>query len=97
MILMATSFPVGTCLANFTLAKLPLPMVLSNLYFPIVGSSPTLGLFLVELLLVDSTVLSLLWNKTKKSAWIFHKGEHTFKRRFRLGAVILRKLNNKYD
>lgn len=48
MILMATSFPVGTCFANFTLAKLPLPIVLSNLYLPIVGSSPTLGLFLVD-------------------------------------------------
>lgn len=34
-----TSFPVGICLANFTLAKLPLPMVFSNRYFPMCGSS----------------------------------------------------------
>lgn len=34
-----TSFPVGTCLASLTLAKLPLPMVLSSLYLPICGSS----------------------------------------------------------
>lgn len=40
IIFIATSLPVGKCLANFTLAKLPLPMVLSNLYFPMVGSSP---------------------------------------------------------
>ena len=30
IILMATSFPVGKCLANFTLAKLPFPIVFSN-------------------------------------------------------------------
>lgn len=34
-----TSFPVGTCLASLTLAKLPLPMVLSSLYLPMCGSS----------------------------------------------------------
>uniref|UniRef100_A0A6B0UY11 Putative secreted protein n=1 Tax=Ixodes ricinus TaxID=34613 RepID=A0A6B0UY11_IXORI len=39
MILMATSLPVGTCLASFTLAKLPLPMVLSSRYRPMWGSS----------------------------------------------------------
>lgn len=39
MILMATSFPVGTCLASFTLAKFPLPIVFSNLYLPMWGSS----------------------------------------------------------
>ena len=40
MILMATSLPVGMCLASFTLAKLPFPMVLSSRYFPMWGSSP---------------------------------------------------------
>lgn len=34
-----TSFPVGTCLANLTLAKFPLPIVLSSLYLPMCGSS----------------------------------------------------------
>lgn len=34
-----TSFPVGICLANLTLAKLPLPMVLSSRYLPMCGSS----------------------------------------------------------
>lgn len=34
-----TSFPVGTCLASLTLAKFPLPMVLSSLYLPMCGSS----------------------------------------------------------
>lgn len=34
-----TSFPVGTCLASLTLAKLPLPIVLSSLYLPMCGSS----------------------------------------------------------
>ena len=29
-----TSLPVGTCFANFTLAKLPLPIVLISRYFP---------------------------------------------------------------
>lgn len=45
---MATSLPVGKCFASFTLAKLPLPIVLSSLYLPIVGSSPVLERFLVE-------------------------------------------------
>ena len=40
MILMATSLPVGICLASLTLAKLPLPMVLSSRYLPMCGSSP---------------------------------------------------------
>ena len=35
-----TSFPVGICLASLTLAKFPFPIVLSNRYFPICGSSP---------------------------------------------------------
>jgi hypothetical protein len=34
MILMATSFPVGMCLASLTLAKFPLPMVLRRRYLP---------------------------------------------------------------
>jgi len=34
-----TSFPVGTCLASLTLAKFPLPIVLSSLYLPMCGSS----------------------------------------------------------
>lgn len=34
-----TSLPVGICLASFTLAKFPLPMVFSNRYFPMCGSS----------------------------------------------------------
>ena len=34
-----TSRPVGTCLANLTLAKLPLPMVLISRYLPMCGSS----------------------------------------------------------
>lgn len=38
MILMATSLPVGTCFANFTLAKLPLPIVFNNLYLPMCSS-----------------------------------------------------------
>lgn len=38
IILIATSLPVGTCFANFTLAKFPLPIVFSNLYFPICSS-----------------------------------------------------------
>lgn len=36
---MATSLPVGTCFANLTLAKLPLPIVFKSLYFPMWGSS----------------------------------------------------------
>lgn len=48
MIFIATSFPVGICFASFTFAKFPLPIVLSNLYFPIIGSSPVLDLFLVD-------------------------------------------------
>ena len=40
MILMATSLPVGMCLASFTLAKLPFPIVFSSRYFPMCGSSP---------------------------------------------------------
>uniref|UniRef100_A0A8D8M7K7 Uncharacterized protein n=1 Tax=Cacopsylla melanoneura TaxID=428564 RepID=A0A8D8M7K7_9HEMI len=39
MILIATSFPVGTCLASLTLAKFPFPIVLSSLYLPMWGSS----------------------------------------------------------
>ena len=35
-----TSCPVGMCLASLTLAKFPLPMVLSSLYFPTYISSP---------------------------------------------------------
>lgn len=38
MILIATSFPVGTCFANFTLAKLPLPIVFNSLYLPMCSS-----------------------------------------------------------
>ena len=34
MILMATSWPVGKCRANFTLAKFPLPIVFISRYFP---------------------------------------------------------------
>jgi len=34
-----TCRPVGRCFASFTLAKLPLPMVLISRYFPICGSS----------------------------------------------------------
>lgn len=34
-----TSLPVGMCLASFTFAKLPLPMVLSSRYLPMCGSS----------------------------------------------------------
>lgn len=48
MILIATSFPVGTCLASLTLAKLPFPMVLRSLYFPMVGSSPARVLLRVD-------------------------------------------------
>ena len=40
IILMVTSLPVGMCLASLTLAKFPFPIVLSNLYFPMWGSSP---------------------------------------------------------
>ena len=39
-----TSLPVGTCLASFTFAKFPLPIVLMSLYFPIWGSSLALDL-----------------------------------------------------
>lgn len=39
MILIATSFPVGTCLASFTFAKLPLPIVFNSLYLPICSSA----------------------------------------------------------
>uniref|UniRef100_A0A2M4D6C8 Putative secreted protein n=1 Tax=Anopheles darlingi TaxID=43151 RepID=A0A2M4D6C8_ANODA len=35
---MATSLLVGTCLASFTLAKLPLPIVFSSLYLPMCSS-----------------------------------------------------------
>ncbi len=35
---MATSRPVGICFANLTFAKFPLPIVLTNRYFPICGS-----------------------------------------------------------
>lgn len=35
-----TSCPVGICLASFTFAKFPLPIVFSNLYFPTYTSSP---------------------------------------------------------
>ena len=34
-----TSLPVGTCFASFTLAKLPLPIVLIRRYLPMWGSS----------------------------------------------------------
>lgn len=69
IILIATSLPVGTCLASFTLAKLPLPIVFSSLYFPIVGSSPVLDLFLVdaEPILDESTVPSFPPCKKQKT------------------------------
>lgn len=35
-----TSWPVGMCLASFTLAKLPLPIVFRSLYLPTYTSSP---------------------------------------------------------
>lgn len=35
-----TSCPVGMCLASFTFAKFPFPMVLSSLYLPTYTSSP---------------------------------------------------------
>lgn len=38
IILIATSLPVGTCFANFTLAKLPLPIVFNSLYLPMCSS-----------------------------------------------------------
>uniref|UniRef100_A0A915JNI5 Secreted protein n=1 Tax=Romanomermis culicivorax TaxID=13658 RepID=A0A915JNI5_ROMCU len=39
IILIATSLPVGKCLANLTLAKFPLPIVFNSLYLPMCGSS----------------------------------------------------------
>lgn len=38
IILIATSLPVGICFANFTLAKLPLPIVFNSLYLPMCSS-----------------------------------------------------------
>lgn len=39
IIFIATSLPVGTCLASFTFAKFPFPIVLRSLYFPICSSA----------------------------------------------------------
>ncbi|RNA05455.1 hypothetical protein BpHYR1_052059, partial [Brachionus plicatilis] len=39
IILMATCLPMSSCLASFTLAKLPLPIVLIRRYLPMCGSS----------------------------------------------------------
>lgn len=58
-----TSFPVGTCLASLTLAKFPLPMVLSSLYLPMWGSSEVR---LLELETLPAVVLSLPCNKYKE-------------------------------
>ena len=49
MILMATSLPVGMCLANLTLAKFPFPMVFRSRYLPMCGSSPVLLPDILEL------------------------------------------------
>ena len=52
----STSFPVGICLASLTLAKLPFPMVLSNRYLPMCGSSDVRP----EELVADAVVLGEL-------------------------------------
>lgn len=46
-ILMATLLPLLTCLANFTFAKLPSPMVFPNSYFPTTTPPPFATLTLI--------------------------------------------------
>uniref|UniRef100_A0A2M3ZMT8 Putative secreted peptide n=1 Tax=Anopheles braziliensis TaxID=58242 RepID=A0A2M3ZMT8_9DIPT len=55
---MATSLLVGTCLASFTLAKLPLPIVFSSLYLPMC-SSPDLHRAVVPRICIFGEPLSL--------------------------------------
>lgn len=62
MILMATSLPVGKCLANFTFAKFPFPIVFNSLYRPICGSSEV-RLLPVVLMGFTWIVSSFCWPK----------------------------------
>lgn len=65
-----TSCPVGMCLASFTLAKLPFPIVFNSLYLPTYTSSPGgLELWLVFNLPEDPLLPPELAPEAEEGRW----------------------------
>ena len=66
---MATSFPVGKCLANLTLAKLPFPIVFSS-YFPLINEQRLQNTNMVLTLylpICGSSPVLALWERLLKA------------------------------